>query len=199
MRRLRILTVEDEAPVVDSLNAGLVALGHQIVGTAKDGAEAVESASKYHPDLIIMDIRMPGIDGIEATKEILAQRAVPIVLLSAYGDEELARRASEAGVMAYLLKPVDLRQLQSTVEVAFARFEKLVALDQEVATLKEALETRKLVEKAKGIVMERLNLPEAKAFHLLQERSRSQRISLKALASKILEAEDVLKFLGDDA
>jgi response regulator NasT len=199
MRRLRILTVEDEAPVADSLNAGLVALGHQIVGTAKDGAEAVESASKYHPDLILMDIRMPGIDGIEATKEILAQRAVPIVLLSAYGDEELARRASEAGVMAYLLKPVDLRQLHSTIEVAFARFEKLVALDQEVTTLKEALETRKLVEKAKGIVMERLNLPEAKAFQLLQERSRSQRISLKALASKILEAEDVLKFLGGDS
>jgi response regulator NasT len=199
MRRLRILTVEDEALVADSLNAALKALGHEVVGTARDGAEAVELASKYHPDLIIMDIRMPDMDGIEAAKAILAQRAVPIVLLSAYGDEELARRASEAGVMAYILKPVDLRQLRSAIEVACARFTELHALTQEVATLKEALETRKLVEKAKGVLMERLNLPEAEAFHLLQERSRSQRMSLKSLASKILEAEDVLKSLGGDS
>lgn len=197
MRRLRILTVEDEAPVADSLNAGLKALGHQVVGTAKDGAEAVESASKSHPDLIIMDIRLPGMDGIEAAKEILAQGAVPIVLLSAFGDEELARRAGEAGVMAYLLKPADLRQLQSTVEVAFARFEKLVALDQEVTTLKDALETRKLLEKAKGILMDRLKLSEGEAFRRIQEGARQRRITVKDFASKILEAGELLGTVGE--
>lgn len=197
MRRLRILTVEDEVPVADSLNAGLKALGHQVVGTAKDGVEAVESASRSQPDLIIMDIRMPGMDGIEAAKEILVQHAVPIVLLSGYGDEELARRASEAGVMAYILKPVDIRQLRSAIEVACARFIELQALSQEVATLKDALETRKLLEKAKGILMDRLKLSEGEAFRRIQEGARQRRITVKDFASKILEARDLLGTPGE--
>jgi response regulator NasT len=197
MRRLRILTVEDEAPVADSLNAGLKALGHQVVGTAKDGVEAVESASKSHPDLIIMDIRMPSMDGIEAAKEILAQHAMPIVLLSAYADEGLARRASEAGVMAYILKPVDMRQLRSAIEVACARFMELQALTQEVATLKDALETRKLLEKAKGILMDRLKLSEGEAFRRIQEGARQRRITVKDFASKILEAGELLGTVGE--
>jgi response regulator NasT len=197
MRRLRIFTVEDEAPVADSLNAGLRALGHEVVATATNGVEAVESASKHNPDLILMDIRMPGMDGIQAAREILARRPVPIILLSAYGDEELARRASEAGVMAYLLKPADLRQLHSAIEVAWARYMELQTLTQEVTTLKEALETRKLVERAKGMLMDRLKLSEAEAFRRIQEGARGRRMSMKDFASKILEARDLLGTLGE--
>jgi len=197
MRRLRIFTVEDEGPVADSLNAGLRALGHEVVGTAKDGLEAVESALRYNPDLLIMDIRIPGIDGIEAAREILAKRTMPIVLLTGYGDEELVRRASEAGVMAYILKPADIRQLRSAVEVAWARFVELQALTQEVTGLKEALETRKLVERAKGILMDRLKLCEAEAFRRIQEGARHRRMTMKEFAMKILEAGDLLETLGE--
>lgn len=192
MRRLKVLAVEDEGFVAAALTAQLEELGHQVVGLAKDGQEAIECASKLEPDLVITDIRIPVRDGIETARVILGHRPVPIVLLTAYADESLIRRAGEAGVMAYLLKPADKQQLRSTIEVALARFEELRALRREVVDLKEALETRKVVEQAKGVLMKRLRLSEAEAFRRMQQTSRSKRSSLKDIAATILRAEELL-------
>lgn len=189
---LAVLVVEDEGLVAAGLKGQLENIGHRVVGLAKDGQEAVGLASKLRPDLIIMDIRIPGVDGIEAARAILAGEAVPIVFLTAYPDEDFVRRAGEAGAMAYLLKPVNERALRSTIEVALARFKELDALRREVIDLREALETRKLVEKAKGVLMMRLQLSEGEAFRRMQQKSRSTRTSLKAVATTILNAEDLL-------
>jgi len=192
MRKLKVLAVEDEGLVAAALTALLGNLGHQVVGLAKDGQEAVECAATLDPDLIIMDIRIPIMDGIETARTILGQKPIPIVLLTAYADENLARRAGEAGIMAYLVKPADRKQLGSTIEVALARFEELHTLRQEVHDLNEALETRKVVEQAKGVLMKRLRLPEAEAFQRMQQTSRSRRASLKEIAATILRAEELL-------
>lgn len=192
MRRLKVLAVEDEGLVAAGLTTMLEILGHQVVGLATDGREAVESAAMLEPDLILMDIRIPIMDGIETARAILGQKPIPIVLLTGHSDEDLARRAGEAGVMGYLLKPVHGNQLRSTIEVALARFEELHALRQEVRDLEEALETRKVVEQAKGVLMKRLQLSEAEAFRRMQQTSRSRRASLKEVATTILKAEELL-------
>lgn len=192
MRNLKILAVEDEGLVAAALTAHLGTLGHRVVGLAKDGQEAVECASRLDPDLIIMDVRIPIMDGIETTRAILGRKPTPIVLLTAYADESLARRAGEAGVMAYLVKPADRKQLSSTIEVALARFEELEALRREVRDLKGALETRKVVEQAKGVLMNRLKLSEGEAFRRMQQTSRNTRIGLKEVAATILKAEALL-------
>jgi response regulator NasT len=189
---LRVLVVEDEGLVAAGLKGQLEDIGHQVMGLAKDGEEAVRLASKLQPDLIMMDIRIPGKDGIEAARAILAQEAVPIVFLTAYPDEDFVRRAGDAGAMAYLLKPVNESTLRSTIEVALARFTELDTLRREVVDLKEALETRKLVEKAKGVLMKRVQLSEAEAFRRMQQKSRTTRTSLKVIASTIVQADDLL-------
>jgi response regulator NasT len=192
MRGLRILLVEDDAEVAEGLHAGLVSLGHTVVGSGSDGRQAVELAALLQPGLIVMDIQLPVMDGIEASRQILALHGIPIVLVTGFLDDDLIQRSTDAGVMAYLLKPVDLRLLQVAIELACARFEEMQILRGENRELKDALEARKVVERAKGILMQRLGLSEAKAFQLMRERSRSRRISLKDLASAILEAEQVL-------
>jgi len=189
---LRVLVVEDEGLVAAGLKGQLEDIGHQVLGLAKDAEEAVRLASKIQPDLIMMDIRIPGTDGIEAARAILAQEAVPIVFLTAYPDEDFVRRAGDAGGMAYLLKPVNESTLRSTIEVALARFTELDALRREVNDLKEALETRKLVEKAKGVLMKRVQLSEAEAFRRMQHKGRTTRTSLKVIASTIVQADDLL-------
>jgi response regulator NasT len=189
---LRVLLVEDDVTVAEALEALLQSLGHQVIGVARHGGEAVESASSLLPDLVVMDIKLPVRDGIEATRTILAERAVPVILLTGYANEELVQRARSAGVMAYLLKPVDQRQLHSTIEVALARFAELDTLKREVSSLREELETRKLVEQAKGILMRRLRLSEPEAFRRMQRQSRTTRTTLRETASKILSAEQLL-------
>ncbi len=191
-RSLKVLVVEDEGLVAAGLKGQLEDIGHQVLGLAKDAEEAVRLASKLQPELIMMDIRIPGTDGIEAARAILAQEAVPIVFLTAYPDEDFVRRAGDAGGMAYLLKPVNESTLRSTIEVALARFTELDALRREVNDLKEALETRKLVEKAKGVLMKRVQLSEAEAFRRMQHKSRTTRTSLKVIASTIVQADDLL-------
>ena len=154
-------------------------------------------ASIGHPNAVL-DLRIPGTGeyynllDVEAARAILAQEAVPIVFLTAYPDEDFVRRAGDAGAMAYLLKPVNESTLRSTIEVALARFTELGALRREVNDLKEALETRKLVEKAKGVLMKRVQLSEAEAFRRMQQKSRTTRTSLKVIASTIVQADDLL-------
>jgi response regulator NasT len=189
-KRLKVLLVEDEGLVAAGLRGQLEEIGHQVVGLATDGHQAVGLASSLDPDLIIMDIRIPGMDGIEAARAILSQKAIPIVFLTAYTDDDLLQRAGDAGAMAYLLKPVNGPNLRSAIQVALARFKELDALRREVTDLKEVLETRKVVEQAKGILMKRLQLSEAEAFRRLQQRSRSKRMTIREVAASILGAEE---------
>jgi len=189
-KRLKVLLVEDEGLVAAGLRGQLEEIGHQVVGLATDGHQAVGLASSLDPGLIIMDIRIPGMDGIEAARAILSQKAIPIVFLTAYTDDDLLQRAGDAGAMAYLLKPVNGPNLRSAIQVALARFKELDALRREVTDLKEVLETRKVVEQAKGILMKRLQLSEAEAFRRLQQRSRSKRMTIREVAASILGAEE---------
>jgi AmiR/NasT family two-component response regulator len=186
VQRLRIVIADDESIRVMSLRSQLEALGHQVVGEAATGREVVEIACQVKPDLAILDIKMPEMDGIEAAKAITAEQPIPIILLTAYGEEELVERAAEVGVLAYLMKPVSEEDLLPTIALALARFREFQALHREVESLKEALETRKLVERAKGILMRRLNLSEEKAFRHMQRRSQNENIKLGEIARAII-------------
>ena len=192
MQRLRIVIADDESIRVMSLRSQLEALGHQVVGEAATGREVVEIARQVKPDLAILDIKMPEMDGIEAAKAITAEQPIPIILLTAYGEEELVERAAEAGVLAYLMKPVSEEDLLPTIALALARFREFQALHQEVESLKEALETRKLVERAKGILMRRLNLSEEKAFRHMQRRSQDKNVKLGEIAWAIITTNGFL-------
>lgn len=192
MQRLRIVIADDESIRVMSLRSQLEALGHQVVGEAATGREVVEIARQVKPDLAILDIKMPDMDGIEAAKAITAERPIPIILLTAYSEEELVERAAEVGVLAYLMKPVSEEDLLPTIALALARFREFQALHQEVESLKEALETRKLVERAKGILMRRLNLSEEEAFRHMQRRSQNENVKLGEIAWAIITTNGFL-------
>jgi len=192
MPSLRILVAEDDSIVVLSLKGMLESLGHTVVGEAQDGVEAVGLARALRPDLIVMDIVMPRLDGLEAAAAITAKRPTPIILLTAHGEDELVQRAESVGVLAYLVKPVDEDNLGPAIRIALARFKELESLRQEVNTLKEALETRKLVERAKGILMDRLSLSEEEAHRRLQRQARDRNLRLGDLARSIIEASELL-------
>jgi|GEM_PF-23391 response regulator NasT len=187
---LRILIADDEPLIRMGLKTMLEEHGYQVVAEASDGDEAVALAHKTSPDLIFMDIKMPGVDGIAAASAIMARSPKPIILLTAWSERDLVQRAQEAGVLAYLVKPVREAELVPAIEVAMARFAELRALQQEVGTLKETLETRKLVERAKGILMQREGLDEQEAFQRIQRQSRNTRTPMREIARAILLAEE---------
>ncbi|PYM07578.1 MAG: response regulator [Candidatus Rokuibacteriota bacterium] len=190
--RLRVVIVENRELVAARLKAKLEILDHDVVALAKDGWQALTSIDKLAPDLILMDFRLPGMDGIQAARTILTQRAVPIILLTAYSGADLARRAREAGIMAFLKEPVDAGQLRATIEAAMARFAELEAVHQEVTNLKEAWETRKSVEQAKTALVRWLRLSEGEAFRDLQKRSRNTNGNLEEIASTISTVDKFL-------
>lgn len=192
MDRMRILIAEDEALVALSLESMLQNIGHDVVAKAKNGNEAVDLADKTNPDLAIMDIRMPDMDGLEAARVILQDRPMPIVILTAHTDDELIRQADEIGVVSYLIKPVMEAALTPAIRMATSRFAELQELKKETETLKEALETRKLVERAKGILMKHHNLAEDEAFKLLQKQSSKRNVKMAELARMIVETSDLL-------
>lgn len=163
MDSLRILIADDESIRLLSLREQLHALGHQVVAEASTGADAVMLAATTEPDLAIMDIKMPVMDGIEAAERITRTHPIPIILLTAYNETQLVERAAQANISAYLMKPVAEEDLLPAIALALARFREFKALHQEVADLREALEARKLIERAKGILMRRLNLTEDEA------------------------------------
>jgi response regulator NasT len=189
---LRILLVEDDSLVVLDLLEELRGLGYEIVGSAATGTEAIRLARELSPDLIILDIKMPELDGLEAAAQITALRPIPMIILSAYSDIPLIERAAHLGVLAYLVKPVDVRELEATIRVAMSRFREFQALRQEVADLREALETRKLVERAKGILMRRRNLTEEEAFRRLQRESQNQNRKIGDIAQAVIAADNLL-------
>jgi two-component system, response regulator PdtaR len=192
VRKLRVLIADDESIRVMSLRMQLTALGHDVVAQGSTGEEAVALAEQTHPDLAILDIKMPGMDGIEAAERIMQIRPIPILLLTAYSEEQLVARAAETSISAYLMKPVAEDDLLPAISLALARFRQFEALQQEVANLKDALETRKVIERAKGILMRRLNLSEEEAFHRLQKQSQDTNRKLAEVALALVTADQLL-------
>ena len=192
MDALRILIADDESLRVMSLKGQLEALGHKVIAEASNGKEAVRLADELRPDLAILDIRMPEMDGIEAAEKITTERPIPIILLTAYSERELAERAATASVSAYLMKPVSEQDLLPAIALAVSRFKEFQSLHQEVDDLRDALMTRKLVERAKGILMRRLGLSEEDAFRRMQRRSQSENKRLGEIAEAIITADGML-------
>lgn len=192
LEKLRILIAEDEALVAMGLEAMLNKLGHEVVGKARNGSEAVQISDAIGLDMAIVDIKMPGMDGLLAARSILSEKPVPIIMLTAYTDENLIKEADEIGVAAYLIKPVTEASLKPALQLAASRFHQIQELKEEVGSLKEALETRKLVERAKGIIMEKQNLSEEEAFRLLQKQSSRRNMKMGELSRMIVEASDFL-------
>ncbi|TMJ10289.1 MAG: response regulator, partial [Bacillati bacterium ANGP1] len=157
---LRILIADDEAVIRLGLRSMLEDQGYRVVGEAADGTRALDLVRRLRPDLVFLDIKMPGIDGLQAAQALLAERAVPVIVLTAYADREFVDKAKDAGVLAYLVKPVRESDLRPTVEVALARFREIRALHDDVGSLEDALATRKLIERAKGVLMRRNGLDE---------------------------------------
>lgn len=195
MEPLEILIADDDSLHVMSLRQQLEELGHQVVAEAYTGREAVLLASKRQPDLALLDIVMPDMDGIEAARRINADQPIPIVLLSAHSEDTLAQRADEAGVFAYLVKPVTGQDLRPALLLASSRYREFQVLRQEVSDLHQALETRKLVERAKGVLMRRLHLTEEEAFRRLQKRSQDENRKLRHVAEAVITADEM--FLDD--
>ncbi len=191
-----VLICEDEGLTVLRLRRSLQRLGYAVCGEAAAGDEAVDLATRLAPDAILMDIRMPRMDGIEATSRIMADRPTAIVIISAFSDRELVEQALRAGASGYLVKPVSDEQIAPALSVALRRFEELRELQSEIADLKQALEARKVVERAKGILMRQLKLGEEDAYRRLQKLSRDRRQSLHATALQVISAMELLSEAG---
>ncbi|HEX3357665.1 MAG TPA: response regulator [Tepidisphaeraceae bacterium] len=190
----KAMIVEDQTLVGMGMNAHLQAIGYQVVGQASNAAEALAMFREHRPDVVLMDIKLDGDDGIELSRQLLAERRCAIVMVSAYSDPELIARAGAVGVFGYLIKPVAREALAAQVEIAVNRCREQEQLIQENQSLTQTLEARKLVERAKGILMKRLNLDEPSAHRRLQMESQKRRISLAEIAKKVIESE---KLLGD--
>jgi response regulator NasT len=190
-RRARIIIADDESLIRMDLREMLGHLGFEVVAEASDGRTAVELARRLAPDLIIMDIKMPEMDGIAAAGEISRERIAPVVLLTAYSESSLIGRAKDAGVCGYLVKPFREAELTPVIELALARFGELRELEREVTDLKDALETRKLVERAKGVLMEVHGLRESDAFNRMRKTSMDNRKSMREVAEAILLTHEV--------
>ena len=182
---MRILVAEDESIIRMGLCHILEEAGHQVVA-APDGRTAVRLARQTGPDLAILDIKMPGLDGLETARQVYRQRPLPIVLLTAYGDRELVEQAASLPIMAYLIKPVNERELLATVEVVTARFAEQQQSLQQAADLEERLATRKVVERAKGVLMQRESLSEEEAYRRIQRQARQERRTMREVAEVIL-------------
>jgi response regulator NasT len=191
MERTRVIIADDESLIRMDLREMLTNLGYLVVGEVTDGKSAVNQARELRPDVVIMDIKMPDMDGIEAARVLTEERISPVVLLSAYSQRELVTRAREAGVVAYLIKPYREEELSPAIEVALARFQEFKDLQKQVEDLQLALETRKLVDRAKGILMDKQGLTEAEAFRKIQKMSMDNRKPMKDVAEAIILAHQV--------
>lgn len=190
MGRIRVIIADDESIIRLDLREMMESLGYLVVGEAGDGTSTVNLARELKPDIVIMDIKMPGMDGIDAAKILTEEKIAPVLLLTAYSQRELVQRAKEAGVAGYLVKPFREQDLEPAIEVALSRFEEFKTLEQEVEDLREALETRKLVDRAKGILMDTQGLREAGAFRKIQKMSMDKRVPMKEIAKAILIAHE---------
>jgi len=195
--RWRIIIADDESLIRLDLREMLTHLGYDVIGEAGDGKSAMDLARRLRPDLLIMDIKMPDLDGISAAEELTRERIAPVVLVTAYSDQELVERAREAGVVGYVVKPFREAELMPVIELSRARFDEFRTLEREVGSLKEALETRKVIERAKGVLMETHGLRESEAFHRIRKTSMDARKSMKEVAEAILLAHDMETSIGN--
>ncbi len=191
MSQIRVVVADDEAIIRLDLKTLLEEMGHEVVGEAADGQKALDLARTLRPDVVIMDIRMPVMDGLDAAKIIADEKIAPVVLLTAYSQKDLIERAKEAGVFAYLVKPFQESDLMPAIEIALARYLEMQELETTVGDLEEKLETRKIVDRAKGILMDKYQMSEADAFRRIQQQSMNQRRSMKEIAEAIVIAHGI--------
>jgi AmiR/NasT family two-component response regulator len=184
----RVLVAEDEALIRLDLVEMLREEGYEVVGEAGDGEQAISLATDLKPDLVILDVKMPKLDGIEAAAKITGDRIAPVVILTAFSQRDLVERARDAGTMAYLVKPFAKRDLVPAIELAVSRFSELQALEAEVAGLTDRLETRKVIDRAKGLLMSRQGLTEPDAFRWIQRTAMDRRTTMKAVAEAVVES-----------
>jgi response regulator NasT len=183
----RVVIAEDEALIRLDLAEMLAEEGYDVVGQAGDGETAVELAERHRPDLVVLDVKMPRLDGITAARRIAAQRIAPVVILTAFSQRDLVERARDAGAMAYLVKPFTKTDLVPAVEMALSRFAEVQQLEAEVADLSERLETRKAVDRAKSVLQQQLRLSEPDAFRWIQKTAMDLRLSMRQVADGVIE------------
>ncbi|MDK2906874.1 MAG: two-component system, response regulator PdtaR [Petrotoga sp.] len=193
MKDLKVLIAEDEYLILMGLKSNLENLGCKVVGEATNGKELVKLALEKKPELIIADINLPVMDGLEALRRISEKVFIPTLIVSGYDDEELIDKAKNLGVLGYLIKPIDESDLKAAIEIALSRFEDIKNLKNELEVTKETLESRKLIEKAKGIIMERLQLNEEESMKFLQKKSRNSNKKLVDVAKEIIEADKAFR------
>ena len=181
-----VVIAEDEALIRMDLAEMLTEEGYDVVGQAGDGAKAVELAESLRPDLVILDVKMPVLDGISAAERIASQRIAPVVILTAFSQRDLVERARDAGAMAYLVKPFSVTDLVPAIEMAVSRFAELALLEAEVADLQDRLETRKAVDRAKSVLQQQLQLSEPEAFRWIQKTAMDLRLSMRQVAEGVL-------------
>jgi two-component system, response regulator PdtaR len=191
MESLRVLLADDESIIRLDLRETLRKMGHEVIGEAGDGRRAVELARQLKPDLVILDIKMPEMDGIDAAKVISTEKIAPVVLVTAYSQIDLVHRAQDAGVFGYVVKPFKESDLLPAVGIATARFREYLEISQQAASLQEALDSRKLVERAKGLLMQKHSLTEQEAFRRIQVQSMNTRRSMKEIAEAIIIASEI--------
>jgi len=189
---MRVLIVEDDTLVGMGLRGQLQKLGHSVVGQAADAAEARQMFRSHEPQLVLLDIRLGDDDGIELARDLLRLRRCPMIIVSAFAEKELIERATGAGVFGYLTKPVDERMLAAQIEVASGRFKEAEALRAETAKLSQDLKIRKVMDRAKGILMKRAHLSEEEAHRRLQVESQKRRIGMAELCQKIIESDELM-------
>ena len=183
---LRIVVAEAEALIRLDLAEMLEELGYDVVGQASDGEQAVALVNEHKPDVVIMDVKMPVLDGLSAAEQIGKERIAPVIMLTAFSQKELVERARDAGVMAYIVKPFTQADLAPAVDIATSRWAEVKALESEIADLGERLETRKAVDRAKGILMSRLKLSEADAFRWIQKTAMDRRLGMREVAEAVI-------------
>jgi two-component system, response regulator PdtaR len=183
---LRVVVAEDESLIRMDVVQTLTDAGYEVVGEASDGEEAIRLATELEPDLIVMDVKMPKLDGISAAEKI-AELKIPVVMLTAFSQTDLVTRASEAGAMAYVVKPFKPADLLPAIAIAQSRYEEIAALEAEIADLSDRLETRKLMDRAKGLLQSKMALSEPDAFRWIQKASMDRRLSMAQVAKTVIE------------
>ncbi len=195
--RRTVVIAEDEALIRLDLKETLDELGYEVVGEAADGEQAVALARELKPDLVILDVKMPVLDGISAAQRIVSAHIAPVVILTAFSQRDLVERARDAGAMAYLVKPFSSTDLMPAIEMAISRYAEVAALEAEVGTLTEQLATRKVVDRAKGILQATRQLSEPEAFRWIQQSAMDQRVSMRAIADAVIAAATPLSVTTD--
>ena len=185
--KLKVVVAEDEALIRLDLVEMLIESGYEVVGQAGDGFKAIELTENFKPDLVIMDIKMPKLDGISAAEKIASNRICPVVILTAFSQKDLVEKARDAGAMAYLTKPFSIDELMPAIELAVSRFQEIKQLDREIKDLQEQLKARKAIDQAKALLIKHLKLSEPEAFKWMQKTAMDKRRSMLDVATLVIE------------